>query len=560
MKQGYLCLNLIFLPFFAFTQSPFNFVSSQLHGKFLAIDVNDSGRLIAVGSHESCPEGYAVFLDTAGSIVWEKEFEIYLSPATDVFFDREENIVVVGTVSTADDVGSEEDGMYLLKLDSLGNTLVSTNIASDFYLGKTVHAIELSDTNILAAVDNDLFWFNSAGDSLHTLEIGTEEIIDLETGPNGSILVLTKNTAIWLNESGEILDQRSASSGFVAACTKVDTSWIIDDVELLRFAGSLSDPDIFNFVASISPPSGIACFENQEGVLLWDTSDHFYHHLYGSMSQLNYPLMANVTVRDVFATDQQIFMVGTQVWETPIIDYSLRGGFVQSLALDQDTMQYDLQLQLVDLSLSKPLDTIDIVDIDGLFYSYTVAGEFTGTITVVNLSNDTIENFVLFSERIGGFNCGQERYYQLVNDISVPPGEEVEVPVVFQDVATFSEEGMTDLNRCFYVAAPNNHFDPDLSNNSSCQTLISSIQEQINPELALRIVPNPANDHFLIQLEKDIPIRGFSIFDLSGRVQSVDHSIQFNQVAVNRSDLPAGMYIVYLQTASGLVTDKVVLR
>jgi hypothetical protein len=68
------------------------------------------------------------------------------------------------------------------------------------------------------------------------------------------------------------------------------------------------------------------------------------------------------------------------------------------------------------------------------------------------------------------------------------------------------------------------------------------------------VYPNPAKDEIFIQSEK--PIEKVEIIDLSGRVMI--NSKWSNGQSINVSSLPAGVYLVKIQTSAGVVAGKIV--
>jgi len=78
--------------------------------------------------------------------------------------------------------------------------------------------------------------------------------------------------------------------------------------------------------------------------------------------------------------------------------------------------------------------------------------------------------------------------------------------------------------------------------------------------LNFELLPNPAEDHIVIQLELDQIIEGLfvQIMDAQGRiVQNVDLSSDLsNQMELNINELESGIYFVNLISDIGFVTSK----
>jgi hypothetical protein len=95
------------------SQIVYEYVSQVPYGNFQAIDVDAKGNLVAAGALYSCSAGYLAYFDTTGAPLWERQIsEAFLSPLTDVFFDRQGHIIVIGPRNVSDDYGSYEDGAF----------------------------------------------------------------------------------------------------------------------------------------------------------------------------------------------------------------------------------------------------------------------------------------------------------------------------------------------------------------------------------------------------------------------------------------------------------------
>lgn len=82
------------------------------------------------------------------------------------------------------------------------------------------------------------------------------------------------------------------------------------------------------------------------------------------------------------------------------------------------------------------------------------------------------------------------------------------------------------------------------------------------PELTRNVVqawPNPANDHVNIKcIENGNQLKQVNIIDLSGRICAKE-VLTGNQVEVNTGHLPAGLYLLEVQTADGLQRSKLLI-
>lgn len=76
-------------------------------------------------------------------------------------------------------------------------------------------------------------------------------------------------------------------------------------------------------------------------------------------------------------------------------------------------------------------------------------------------------------------------------------------------------------------------------------------------ECGLSVYPNPATDNVLIQ--SDIPLVSVTLCDVTGRVLHRD-LVNDSQCSLSVSDLPAGVYMLRVQTENGVTSRKLVKR
>ena len=82
---------------------------------------------------------------------------------------------------------------------------------------------------------------------------------------------------------------------------------------------------------------------------------------------------------------------------------------------------------------------------------------------------------------------------------------------------------------------------------------IPTALNEITP-VTFQVFPNPANDHFTIQVGKTDMLLGVELCDMQGRI--VAHSTQAN---LNVSHLASGMYVIRVKTHSGMAVQKVLI-
>ncbi len=101
--------------------------------------------------------------------------------------------------------------------------------------------------------------------------------------------------------------------------------------------------------------------------------------------------------------------------------------------------------------------------------------------------------------------------------------------------------------------------DTDTTSNDS-----TNMSTNIDPELAnsLRLFPNPANERLSLLLSANHPTFDVSLIDITGRIQLQSSiSARQNQLDLDVSLLPAGVYIIQLRSAErGIINRKVIIE
>lgn len=91
--------------------------------------------------------------------------------------------------------------------------------------------------------------------------------------------------------------------------------------------------------------------------------------------------------------------------------------------------------------------------------------------------------------------------------------------------------------------------------------IVSSTEEALQPgQIDFSIVPNPASGEFVLRTNAENPMLDVFLFDLNGRMVDSYLNVRNNQLAIQRGNLPAGMYLVKIRVPEGVSTQRVVLR
>lgn len=96
----------------------------------------------------------------------------------------------------------------------------------------------------------------------------------------------------------------------------------------------------------------------------------------------------------------------------------------------------------------------------------------------------------------------------------------------------------------------------DIVTFGSC-TLVSSVNDQ--QVLQLSVYPNPARDHVYIADTPDV-IRSVEIFDIHGKLVSAAFYQQAPEAKINVQNIDKGIYMIRIQTDSGIFNSKLVIE
>lgn len=95
--------------------------------------------------------------------------------------------------------------------------------------------------------------------------------------------------------------------------------------------------------------------------------------------------------------------------------------------------------------------------------------------------------------------------------------------------------------------------------NSCFVSVASSIDNELQAEAGFSVFPNPAKQLFTVEIENHL-IDQVEVMDLSGKVVMRQADIRSNRYQVNRSNMPAGIYFLKVQTKELTFTEKVILE
>lgn len=161
--------------------------------------------------------------------------------------------------------------------------------------------------------------------------------------------------------------------------------------------------------------------------------------------------------------------------------------------------------------------------------------EYEYTCTVTNLSDDPINYFTLYSERLDLFDNVSDQFIK--NDISqeLAPGESFEI------TGEFTYSSLNSIT--FHIAGVDFGIDSEMSNNSYTVNFGSvSSKEILSNEFT--IAPNPTSNY--ISISGDIKdIVSISIIDIIGNKYDIK---TYNSNRIDTSNLPTGQYWLQIKT------------
>ncbi|GAB5553784.1 MAG: hypothetical protein Sapg2KO_33750 [Saprospiraceae bacterium] len=564
-------LFLICLPQLLLAQVDFNYASPLKGAHYEALAVNYEGSMVAVGGdNHTCPWRLVDFFDNKGQLKWQNTSRVNrINPASDVLFNQSGYVVVTGINHPgAHLVPDANDSIYILALDTLGNTLFHRNFLMETGFHNKAFIIELADSSYILAATNQLFWIAADGSLLKEQNVEVDRIIGLSQSMPNNFMVLSADKAILFDKSGvELAAFEAGSKDFLDLQQVQDTTFILSEEKILA---------IFNTQVATTYPlpfildeAQISTGINNQGIRI------FYSQTLNTTSILAYQAnqwdtiitqpQLGTKVTDFIVYNNQYHFVGHDQWGTS--DNRLSGAYLSRTnpeTIRPAIIEEDLSLESVIITPIGVVDTFDRhydwINQDSLI-AFGIAGEFRATFRVTNMGTNPINNFVAFSEALIRYNCAENRSFEHVEDVEIAVGETYEFSVSFRVSASFSaKEVFGGINICFSIAAPNSQIDQRNFNNHFCTTLLTNTRDIYSLHSQIKVFPNPAQSILQIELLSADPIQQIELFDLQGKAHTINTSIQGQSAQINRGNLAAGVYLLKVRTKAGLGTKKVLFN
>lgn len=468
-----LLLFLIYLPQLLWAQVDFNYVSPLEYARYYAMDVDSAKNVVVVGSSISCADALIDFFDGQGNLKWrlsDDRFSINL--IADVLIDSDGHIVVVGVENQSDDVGSPEDGFFLLKLTLLGDTLFyAKHPTGNFPIAHQAFILTQQDSSYLASLNDHLYWLGNNGELIRQQQISINRIKGLDSAPSGHFMVHNKEEAQLFNWAGTLINSYKGIGLFIDISYAKDTTWLLLEDQLWAIHTLDQAPKIDTLPSSFQLAK-IAARKNGAGVALYtkEGNEHsFFNYKNSHWEPLSIRPTLGANVNDFIAIDSSYYFTGIDLWHNPEERKPLYGAYLSATNSNvnyPNEINYDISLESIIVEPLGSNDTSDYIRgypdrLDTI--AYKISRGFNGTVTVKNTGSVDLNNFVLSSEWIGGFNCGQRYDYHYLDNLNLKPGKthSFSIPIYhyyYNRIGVPSE----NQNRCFYVSAPNSQFDEQI--------------------------------------------------------------------------------------------------
>ncbi len=172
---------------------------------------------------------------------------------------------------------------------------------------------------------------------------------------------------------------------------------------------------------------------------------------------------------------------------------------------------------------------------------------------VTNRGSDTIHHFNVLYDHLSGMHGCLNRHSS-IKTLLVPPGETRS----FTRIINISAGWPSD-QRCFFVATPDNSQEDNLSDNSACVFVTSSIGiEEVSGVSKVSFYPNPAVAEFHIEGDlKDL--ESIQLFSLDGREIELNmNSLTHTKMVINLNGLPNGIYFLQVQIGEEVISQKLI--
>ncbi len=152
--------------------------------------------------------------------------------------------------------------------------------------------------------------------------------------------------------------------------------------------------------------------------------------------------------------------------------------------------------------------------------------------------------------------CSPAGYNYPYEGLGIVPGDSLYMamgPFAVYSAETANPNAPTHRNICIWAASPENRLDRNVADNQGCVVLLIPLGvDELQATARLKVYPNPAVDHVIVELPEPIgPSLAWSLTDLMGR--KVSASMQVTGERAIRMDLRAlaqGSYVLAMSNGT----------
>jgi DNA-binding transcriptional regulator of glucitol operon len=462
-----------------------------------------------------------------------------------------ENSIYTCGESWAGDVYFGDETIFLHKFDPSGDVIFTTSYPKPVDLfQQLIHPtgiIAHDEWGIMVSAGlngketDRIFKFDI--DGIFLWEKNYDFLIDqIVYTDSGYFALRTKSSVIIASPSGELQDTFELNQPAIDMAYLDQKLYLATSGEVFRLDIDTGKKESILLNIDENPFSLLNVFNDS----LWVLSEginmaYVINILSDGLQEYGLPLPA-FSIQNFIVTNNEIVLTGSnQQGLMAAITYGRKNNHPDAFWPD---------IELVDFEISNT----EIMYVSDAPWEGIVEGfRFDTQITIRNNSKEPIEWFWLQSDREGGFNCGRHYYYELFNDLTIEPQQEISFDI--GRTADFQNPG-TNTRVCYKVIAPNSRLESNVANNQICKTFDITSAPDISQQNGWGIYPNPVTSHLNVHLAGKTNLN-YNIWDLSGKLMMSGFLLD-EENTIDLSQLPKGMYVFQARKQFQVFTKKII--
>lgn len=403
------------------------------------------------------------------------------------------------------------------------------------FIPKSIHLS--SDGKIIVSLETSVVIADSAGNSIHEIQIDVQGAIQSAYSINPeSFLITTQNTIFKTDQSFSATDSVSFTGTIKKTLLQNDTVYAVVDTELLRIDLNLNIID--TLISNSFEIQNFDFFGEDLWFSSFDEGKINLTKLKGNKTDatVTFPKMLNGTE---FIVTHNSFVFAGNSFSNQIGLFS----YPRSVLTKQQVLP---DIEFVDFNINKISIEYHTFQGDSIATGYF----FTPEVIVKNNGIDIINSFAVFADLHGGMNCAQNFFYQKITGLEILPGQSQTVTL-----SRGYEENIKNNELCFQLLAPNSKIETQVENNSICKTFtITSVTNLRNAQT--RIFPNPFSDDIYIENQElgDVQVE---LLDSNGRL-ILQKTSKTNPIKLETNNLKPGIYIVKIRSSETTQTKTLI--